>query len=323
MHKVWAVIRREFVERVRTRAFIVATLLGPLFFGGMVILPALLMNRAGAPKRIVVVDAAQGDVGTRAVAALSAARRGTGPEARVKYVPSRIVAPDRAEEVRDSLVPHTGLSKSGPAAGERVGEGIDGILMVEETGLALGKLTYLGANVGSLKDMEELREVLSPVVIAERLRRAGVDPQIAFGAIAAVSLETRKVSEGKLTNESGAATFALAYAMSIILYMALLLYGNQVMGSVIEEKSNRIIEVLVSSLTPFQMLLGKVVGVGLVSLVQIGIWSGTATLLTTYRGQIMKAFGAGASAVPFALASMKPDLLAVFMLFFALGFLLY
>src|SRR5438093_1607393 len=170
MHKVWAVIRREFVERVRTRAFIVATLLGPLFFGGMVILPALLMNRAGAPKRIVVVDAAQGDVGTRAVAALSAARRGTGPEARVKYVPSRIVAPDRAEEVRDSLVPHTGLSKSGPAGRERVGEGIDGILMVEETGLALGKLTYLGANVGSLKDMEELREVLSPVVIAERLR---------------------------------------------------------------------------------------------------------------------------------------------------------
>lgn len=111
--------------------------------------------------------------------------------------------------------------------------------------------------------------------------------------------------------------------MSFILYIALLLYGTQVMTSVIEEKSNRIMEVLMSSLTPFQLLLGKVVGVGLVSLLQIGIWTTAAKLLRDYQPQIMRAFGASGDTAGFSLPAMPMSLVIVFVVFFVLGFLLY
>lgn len=320
MHKVIAVIRREFIERVRTRAFLLTTLLGPLFFVGMAVVPALLISREVSGRKVVVVDAATGEFGTRVAGALAAAKKGTGPTAVAKYLPTLIAAGARAEAVRDSLVPRTGLSR-------RDEESIDGIVMISEGGIATGKLTYLGVDVGSPRAMEDLRRTLAPVMMTERLQRAGVDPVVALGAVSPLDLETRKVSEGKLTNESGGATFALAYAMSFILYIALLLYGTQVMTSVVEEKSNRIMEILVSSLTPFQLLLGKVIGVGLVSLVQIGVWTTAAKLLATYQQQLMSAIGAGTGSggggVPFMLPSMPTGLLIVFLVFFVLGFLLY
>ena len=77
-----------------------------------------------------------------------------------------------------------------------------------------------------------------------------------------VDVVTPKVTAGKLTGESGATSFMLAYVMGFVLYFAMLLYGVQVMSSVMEEKTNRIAEVLASSVTPFQMMLGKVLGVG-------------------------------------------------------------
>lgn len=319
MSKVFAVIRREFVERVRTKAFIIGTLLGPVFFVGMAVLPALLLSRETTGRKVVVIDAGSGEFGGKIQQALASARKGSGPDSEAKFVPSLLVAGARAEDVRDSLVRHTGLSR-------RSEESIDGILMVSEGGITKGEVTYLGVNVGSPRDMEDLRRLLTPVMMTERLRRAGVDPVVALKAVVPLALETRKVSEGKLTNESGGATFALAYAMGFILYLSLLLYGSQVMSSVIEEKSNRIMEILVSSLTPFQLLLGKVVGVGLVSLLQIGVWTTAAKLLRDYQPQIMKAIGAGGAAgggVPFMLPSMPTDLLVIFLTFFTLGFLLY
>ncbi len=316
MSKVIAVIRREFVERVRTKAFVLTTLLGPLFFIGMIMLPALLIGREVTGRKVVVIDAGTGSFGARVEAALAAAMKGTGAEAEAKYLPTVIVAGPRAESVRDSLVPRTGLSG-------RDAETIDGIVMISEGGITKGQLTYLGADVGSPRAMADLRSTLSPIMMTERLQRAGVDPAVALGAVTPLDLDTRKVSEGKLTNESGGATFALAYAMSFILYIALLLYGTQVMTSVVEEKSNRIMEILVSSLTPFQLLLGKVVGVGAVSLVQIGVWTTAAKLLATYQSKLMAVVGASAGGMPFALPSVPTDLLIVFLTFFVLGFLLY
>src|SRR5256886_11412833 len=112
--------------------------------------------------------------------------------------------------------------------------------------------------------------------------------------------------------------------MAILLFMAILLYGVNVMSSVLEEKTTRIIEVLVSSLLPFQLMLGKVAGAGAVSFFQFLIWGVSARLLISLRVPIARALGADASAaqsiklphIPFAT-------LAVFMAFFLGGFLLY
>lgn len=316
MHKVLAVIRREYVERVRTKAFIIGTLLGPIFFITLAVVPGLLLSRGGAGQRIAVIDAAQGGLGREMVAAMQRAKVGGGANAKARYVPLLLEAPDRAQELLDSLVPHTGLPKD-------VADGLDGILVVDESAVATGKVNYYGANVGSMEDMQALRQTLTPVMITERLQRAGVDPAVALGATSPVALATQKVSQGKLTGESGGATFALAYAMGFILYIALLLYGTQVMTSIIEEKSNRIVEVLVSSLTPFQMMLGKVVGVGMVSLTQLGIWGTAGVLLTKYQGAVLSFFGVTPTNGGFQLPALPIALVVVFLVFFGLGFLLY
>ena len=139
--------------------------------------------------------------------------------------------------------------------------------------------------------MGDLQRTVRQAVVSARLAREGVDPSVLARATAPVSLETSRVSNGELSGESGESSFILAYVMSFLLYMALLLYGTQVMGSVVEEKTNRIMEMLVSSLTPFELMLGKVIGVGSVALLQLGIWTGSAKLLTSQRAAIAGLLG--------------------------------
>lgn len=318
MNKVFAVVRREFLERVRTRAFVIGTLLFPVLMAALFVLPILLERRATAPKRIVIVDGATGDVGARVADALSTSRRegSAGAPGPLRYVITRVEAPGRLEQVRDSLVPFTGIS------GRE--EGFDGILVLDDDKVASGKIPYLGVNVGSPGDMRRLEATLQTSLRFERLKRAGVDPYLAMPALRDVDLQTGKVAGGKLTGESGGSSFFLAYIMGFVLYFAMVLYGVQVMTSVVEEKSSRIAEVLASSLSPFQMMLGKVLGVGATGVLQLGIWGGTAMLLTIYRGQLARLFGATPEAVSaMRLPEIRPDLLAVFLLFFVLGFLLY
>ena len=317
MRKIWAVIRREFVERVRTRAFILSTILGPVFFAVMFILPGYLMSRDTGVKRIAVVDGTTNEFGRKISTALSASRSGPGTEAPQRYAVTLVPAVGREIEVRDSLVRMTGLS-------QKSANGFEGLLLVSDSSLVTGRLHYLGANVGSFRDVGVLEGVTRRLVVVERLTGLGVDPGQVMKSQEGIDLITAKVADGKLTGESGAATFFLAYAMGIILYIALLIFGSQVMMSIIEEKTSRIVEVLASSLTPFQMMLGKVVGVGLVALLQIGIWTGAATLFSTYKEPIMSALGiTNSGPLPLALPSMAPDLFLVFLIFFALGFLLY
>ena len=321
MNKVIAVIRREFVERVRTRSFVIATVLFPVFIIGMMFVPALLLTRTSGAKRIAVIDATRSDLGARVEAALAAATRGEGPDSKPMYDPVLVPAGDRLLEVQDSLIPFTGLSKR-KAAESPVN--YDGLLLVTEDAVLTGAITYLGANVGSPADMRLLERRVQPLVLSERLEREGVDPGVVMRAMGPVNMITKKVADGRLTGESGEASFFLAYAMSFILYFALLIYGIQVMNSIVEEKANRIVEILASSLTPFQMMLGKVLGVGSVGLLQIGIWAGTASALTTWRMEIAGFLGLpteGLANIP--IPTMPGDLLVVFLLFFVLGFLLF
>jgi ABC-2 type transport system permease protein len=318
MHKIWAIVRREFLDKVRTKAFLIGTLLFPVLMIGLSLLPLLLNRRESTPKRIAVVDGTRGDVGMKVTEALAAARRQGSPEAR--YTVSRVPAQDRTDAVRDSLVALVGLEQAGS-------EALDGVLVLTDESVDAGRLTYLGVNVGSMGDMNKLEGELQTALKLERLRRAGVDPFVAMPALRPVDMVTQKVTAGKLSGESGSTSFILAYVMGLVLYVVMLMYGIQVMSSVVEEKTSRIAEVLMSSVTPFQMMLGKVFGVGAAALLQLVIWGTSATLVTTYRAQLAKLFGASAEAMSsmatMKLPSLRPDLLAVFLIYFVLGFLLF
>src|SRR5436190_8217774 len=125
------------------------------------------------------------------------------------------------------------------------------------------------------------------MVNATRLEREGVNPGLVAKARIRLDLDSKKISGGKATGESAAQSFSLAYFMGIILYMAILLYGINVMSSVLEEKTTKIVEVLVSSLRPFQLMLGKVIGVGAVSIFQFLLWGLSARVLYAQRSHLL------------------------------------
>lgn len=314
MHKVWAVIRREFVSRVTSKAFVIGTVLGPLLMTLLVALP-ILLQRGRGPQHIVILDASLNGFGKRLEQVLVAKTRGDRPDGPPWYHVERVRVAGNLARAQDSLV---------ALVDARGDDGIVGVILLTEETLSSDTIQYFGANVGSPGDMSVLNRTLQPAIVLERLVRANVDPGQVLSAIRPIELSARKVSGGKLTMESGEASFALAYAMAMILYIALLTYGMQVLTSVVEEKANRLNEILVSSLRPFQLLLGKILGVGSVGLLQMGIWGGTGFLLSRNKEAIARMLGATPeAAMQLPIPAIEGGVLVVFLIFFLLGFFLY
>lgn len=319
MNKIFVVVRREFIERVRTKWFLIGTFLGPVMMVFLMVMPALMMTGGTRTQQIAIVDATTDGVGARIESMLREQTFTSDGDTLPRYNLTRVpVEPARVEAVRDSLVGLTGFSQS-----ERPGS-FAGVLVVSDATVIEGRASYLGGNVGSMETMGRLEGSIAQAVRTARLERAGVDPGVVATAMAGTRLNTTKVEDGVATGESGAASFLLAYVMGFMLYFAIILYGQQTATSVIEEKSSRIMEVIASSLKPFQMLMGKILGIGAVGLVQLGIWAGVAFLATSQRVRIAGLFGVDPAAMQtMPIPSFPFDLLVVFLLYFVLGFLLY
>ena len=308
MHKVWVIIRREFVERVRSKWFVIGTILGPVLMGATIVLPIVLVGQGGIRRTIVVVDATQAEVGRRVVELLGQA----------ELIRATRVAAEPADVRRtaDSLAPYVGL------------EAIDGFLILTDATVDSGRAEYRGSNAASLGDMRLLQGALRQVVVAERLRRLGVDPDVVTRADIPVALATVTIRGGEVTGESGEATFFLAYVVWFLLYISIMLYGVQVMSSVVEEKATRMVEVLVSSVEPFRLLAGKIVGVGAVGLLQMSIWGVCGKLVLDYRVSLVRLLGSRGEDAAGALAALAMPEVPVGMIFvslsyFLLGYFLY
>ncbi len=298
MHKVWAIIRREFVERVRTKWFWVSAILGPVLFAGVIVFQ-IMQSVGGTVRHIAVVDNTSSRLGGRVVDVFSAGRL-----IRASLVPA-------ASAVVDSL---TGAVEA---------KQLDGFLILSDDLTESGRAEYRASNL-SFQTIEELQRTLSRFVVKARLESKGVNPSVVDWAQIRVELDQKKISRGRTTSESAGQSFITAYIMAILLFMAILLYGVNVMSSVLEEKTTRIVEVLVSSLRPFELMLGKVVGAGAVSFFQFVIWGVSARALIGLRAPIARALGAPAEASQnLQLPHVPGATIAVFFAFFLGGFLLY
>ena len=199
-------------------------------------------------------------------------------------------------------------------------------LVLTDSVLETGAAEYSASNISSLEDIGMLRETLGRLVENARLPRSGVDPRLVAQTQLQVRLRTQKITHGQATGESAGQSFSLAYFMSLTLYIALILYGVQVMGSVIEEKTSKIVEVLASSLKPFQLLMGKLLGVGAASLVQFGIWGVSGRLMLSQRATLLGKMGGpgpGDAGQVFQVPHVPGSTLVVFILFFLGGYFLY
>jgi ABC-2 type transport system permease protein len=281
--------------------------MGPVLMFGLIALPILMAEGGAANRTVAVLDATTGEFGSRITEAL-----------------------DRLVQVRASqvVVDATRLEATADSLAQRVGiDPLDGFLIVTDAALEAGEAEYRGRNVSSLADMGTIEVVLRNGVFAERLRREGVEPEVVGRARIPVNLTTKGIRDGEVTEESGEASFFLAYAMWFLLYMAILLYGVQVMGSVVEEKTSRVVEVLTSSLKPFHLLAGKIIGVGSVGLLQLGMWIGFGKLIIDNRERVARFLDDGQETAAAVASISFPEVplgtIAVFLVYFVMGFFLY
>ncbi len=319
MNKILVVIRRELNARIRTRAFVLSTVLLPFFIIAVSVLPALLSRGGNRTSHLAILDASGSGLGVAVETSLVRERLAGDSNGVPQYQLQRVVAvPASVQRLRDSLVAHVGVNP------EYDPQALDGVLILNDSTLRTGRLEYLGSNTSALESMGSLERSVSRVLMTTRLENSGVNPSVMFGAMTPADMNTVKVSNGKATDQSGTASFMIAYFMGFILYLTMIIYGQQTLTSVIEEKTSRIVEVLVSSLRPFQLMLGKILGVGLTGLLQLSIWVGSVFLLTHERAHLAGLFHVSAAAMQqLPIPTMPGDLLIVFLLYFILGFLLY
>ena len=298
MHKIMAVMRREFIERVRTRGFWIGTALGPVLFAAMILMPTLLM-RGGGSRTIVVVDGTAGGLGERITQLIDSS---------AIFDATRVVD---GPNVTDSLTREVAAKR------------LHGFLVLPADLVESARAEYRATSVAGFEANERLERALRQAILAVRLERAGVDPTVVTRATPRVELDTRKISRGKTTEQTAFQSFALAYIMAMMLFMSILIYGAGIMTAVLEEKSSKVIEVLISSVRPMELMAGKLMGVGAVSLVQFGVWGASMQLMLSQRSALMSSMSGNNVASIFQLPSLTAGTALIVVLFFLGGFLLY
>jgi len=240
VRSVWAVIRREYLQRVRSRWFVFATVGVPLLLVVATAVPVLLASRSEAADRTIVVLDRSGDVGPWVASALE----------KGGYVVELASVGDE-ERVRRRV-----------ESGE-----VGGYLVVDRESLVAGHAKLVVIESPSAFRQLGIRQAVIQAALEFQLAGTGTDvAQVLAGG--ALEIERIAGSGGGMNDPA----YAAAYAGSFVLYMVILLYAVAVMRSVLEEKTNRIVEVILSSLDPWQLMLGKILGVGAVGLTQLAVW---------------------------------------------------
>ena len=245
MNKIGIIIAREFNERVKKKSFIITTILMPLLMIGMMAAPTLMMLFAkGEQKTLLVIDE------------------------------SSVVAPqlEGNEDVEFKTV---------DAALEEARKDMDvfGVLWIGENIVDSPSDVKLYTNSSSSMSLEEsITAQIEKVIERERLKRYDIDnlEDIMKDLKASVTMTTYRNDQSEEGKDEQATSSVVSYLLGLVLgmmlYMFLIIYGSMVMTSVIEEKGSRVLDVLVSSVSPFQLMMGKILGVAAVAVTQIAIW---------------------------------------------------
>jgi len=293
------IARREFLERVRTVWFAIVTVLGPVGMIALIVVPAWLAARSADEKVTIQVVDRSGENLFPAIARTAAAAG-----ARLDL---QSVAPAIEEEVLLARIRD---------------EKINGFLLLPEKVLEGESAVYRGDNATNFRIQVQLKQAINAAALEVRARQAGIELETIAQLYNPQIDVLARHDTGRGEASSAEASFLVGYAVMFILYMSILLYAVNVMRSVVQEKTSRVIEIVVSATRPRSLMLGKVVGVGSVGLLQLGIWFVMALLLLTYREQVLGAFGIdGAGEVE--LPSLGAVDVAVILAYFALGYFFY
>jgi ABC-2 type transport system permease protein len=303
------VARREYLQRIRSKGFWIGTVIFPLFAVAMTVLPSLLMMRSKTTQTIVVLD----DTG-RVAAQLNAER----PQKTTPLEPGGQVRMAKVELIPEVVQPDRKAQED--ALNRRVvDKEIDAWIRITPGALTGDPVEYHGRSTSNFMTQDVLEDRLTEAVRRVRLADAGYDPDKVGELSADVDLRTIRVSKEGSRAEGGAGGFLFAYILFFMLFLSLLIWGQQVMNGILEEKGSRAVEVIISTVKPFQLMMGKLSGICLVGLTQFAIWLGTMVVLSA-PGLIGSL---GNMPDDLKIPTLSPLAALQFLLFFVLGFFVY
>jgi ABC-2 type transport system permease protein len=320
MRKFSTVVKREYLQRVRAKMFIVSTILLPLVMSLFGIVPAIILNIKTPPVRVAVVDQTgrmfaqlkqalfnvETDQGATAPAQNINTDQRRSFRFRGDFVLEEVSATNQsAEQIRATLDQRLNAKD------------LDGYIVLPPDFLNNGKAEFFTRNAGDLVSQGSMMSALNRAVRQQRLIEANVDTKTRQELFKPVELQAVRIGGGRQERDSGE-RFALVFGVGLVMYIAILMYGQIILGAVIEEKETRIAEILFSSVKPFTLMMGKLVGVSLVALTQFAIWGLAFSAFALYGAGLLAASGVGANipSVPFSHY-------IYFGLFFLLGYFIY
>lgn len=289
MSKTAIVIRKEYLERVKSKGFIISTILIPVLMSSFIVIPILVTLLSRDSKTIVAIYDATGKYQSAIEGAFEK-----------QETLSMIWVDWQKESEREATLKGIETGK------------ITGYLLLKEVD---GKLeaVYTAKNIVDFSINRKIESTIQKAVSRLALKNKGfTDDEIAM-LEKPIELKTQKISGGSQGDKGALSEFLLAYVMVMLIYGTLLTYGITVMSSVMEEKSSKVMEVLIASVKPFELMVGKVVGIGLVAFTQYLIWAVVAFALSAMSLQYNAKFQ----------FDLSPMLLVYFVLYFVLGYLIY
>jgi ABC-2 type transport system permease protein len=288
--KLGRIARMEFRLTTQGKAFLLLTVLGPFLIAGVTVLPALLTMNQGGPgtpeTRVAVVNAEPAFL-----AGIEPALAGAG-------IRAFAAAGDAA--AMDARV----------LAGE-----FEGYLILPDDLAAATRIEYVATNVSDIRATSALAAVVGQAVVALRLSKAGLDPEWVASIIQPPAVETRKLAKsGEKESQDYLTILFTGLTLTMLLYLTVLLYGQSIGRSVLNEKLSKTVEIMLSSVSPLDLMFGKVLGKGLASLVQYGVWIAVSMAFLRFVGPRL--------GVALKLA-VTPAALGWLVAFFLLAFFLY
>ncbi|MDH5406600.1 MAG: ABC transporter permease [Candidatus Aminicenantes bacterium] len=304
MGKIGKILKREYLIRVKKKSFIIITFLTPLLLGGLMLFPAFMSTITSEAQRKVAVVDLKGNIYPSFTQALDIPIKGGKKKFLLEKVAADVIM---LPQVKERLT-------------QRVeSEELDAYIIIPSDVIAEGKAEYYARNVGNIDEIDSISKALNKVVVEERLNQEGLDPLQINRLIKRVELKTVKIVKGEEKAGGFVSEYIGTLIFVMILYMTILMYGQSIMRGVIEEKSSRVVEVLLSSVTPFQLMFGKIMGIGAVGLTQYFIWGAVILGIGGYGQSFAAQMGSELGQIEI----LSPATIFFFIIFFILGWLLF
>ncbi|GAB4042035.1 ABC transporter permease [Spirosoma jeollabukense] len=258
MHTIFLIIKREYLVRVRKKSFIIMTILGPVLIFGFYAIIGWAAVSSMNQKKIEVVDESGRFAG-----------KFKNDDETVYSFPNKSLAAAKKSFVKD---------------------GYNALVFIPKDVIERPKTVQIFAEKSvSLSMQSKIERAISKEIETIKLEQAGITQKIIQDAKVNVDAQTISLSDAGEKSSNGIATTIISGFCALLIYISVLIYGTQVMRGVMEEKTSRIVEVIISSVKPFQLMLGKIIGVALVGLTQFLLWIvltvGLITVGSTIMGQ--------------------------------------